>query len=369
MDSFSSLSEELFAQAEILDSNHRRSEQKCLMKRESQEASSESEYMQPTSSLQVMLEQEAKSYRAQCLQGRDIEGRSTDLDWFRTMTKWCYCVVDNCDLPLETVDVAINLLDRFLISNFGPLSSQFKILRESSSWFQTVTMTCLYIATKVTSTTSLTPSVLQRVSRDEILAEDIETMEMEILFALDFQLHPPTIGAFAQAYAQEELQLCNFEAIEGSEQEQRERTEFMQLVEDWARLAICSLHTLTIPNSSVALACVHLALDVMKEKRTLPEAIPSLRDPTVRLALKNLKTKVRKASQKKKKEFAAVQEELQSSLLDAAFEEALERETEDSSNGDNIIHADESQIPEASECPLSSPSYHSSSSPTTTLLT
>mmetsp|Transcript_27898 Transcript_27898/g.67875 ORF Transcript_27898/g.67875 Transcript_27898/m.67875 type:complete len:112 (+) Transcript_27898:281-616(+) len=92
---------------------------------------------------------------------------------------------------------------RFLICNCGSLSSQreIKILKDSSR-FQLVTMTCLYIASKASSTQCLTPALLQQISREDFLAEDIEAMEMVILFDLDFHINPPTIVSLAQAYAQ-----------------------------------------------------------------------------------------------------------------------------------------------------------------------
>ncbi|CAJ1950059.1 unnamed protein product [Cylindrotheca closterium] len=234
-----SLPSELFEE-QSLEIKHPLQNGKQPSSPEGQAMSSESNYLQqPTSSLQVMLKQETKSYRAQCLQGFDLDDQSPVLDWFRTMANWCYVVADGCKLSNDVVDVAFNFLDRFLICNCGSLSNKWEVLKDTSR-FQKVTMTCLYIAAKTSSARCLTPALLQQISRQEILAEDIEAMELVILFDLGFHITPPTILSLAKAYAQEQLQLWNFDSVGGKEEkdEEQQSTRFLQLVEQQALYTI-----------------------------------------------------------------------------------------------------------------------------------
>ncbi|CAJ1950045.1 unnamed protein product [Cylindrotheca closterium] len=281
--------------------------------------------------LDVILQQEAKTYRSQSLQGLDAfpsNDQSCVLDWFRTMTQFCYTVVDCCELPQQSVEVAINILDRFLFgdieariplillssdsSSQSLMSMRLEILSSSSN-FQLATMTCLYIACKLFSTKCLFLVQLERLSGNTATARDIESMERQILSHLQFQINAPTIVSFAQEYVQEELQIWSFPVTEhsdcdGESHSEDQRLLFLHLVEQQSRLATCKLYTFHVPISSIALACVKNALEVMENVN------PTMKLPIFQTLWSDLENKVRSYYYDDQRDIALVQEQLQSSL-------------------------------------------------------
>src|SRR5210317_2471323 len=76
----------------------------------------------PMGALQTLLDQEKKHYRSQCLQGlknplftKGNEKPAAVLKWFSSMTEWCFAVVDGYCLPPQTVEIAMNILDRYIL--------------------------------------------------------------------------------------------------------------------------------------------------------------------------------------------------------------------------------------------------------------
>jgi len=339
----------------------------------------------PLNTLDVMLHQEAKSYRSQCLQGLDAvvgSEQSHVLDWFRSMTQFCYTVVDCCELPQEIVEVAMNILDRFLFDNLDtriPLkpspsdddsssqsSSLMSMRREilsSCSQFQLATMTCLYIASKVFSTKCLGLAQLERLSRNTVTARDVESMELQILCHLQFQINAPTILSFAQQYVQEELRLWSFPVTEHAccreeGHNEHQRLLFLHLVEQQARLATCKLYSLHVPVSSIALACVKNALEVMESLYPVMKSLPIFQT-----AWMDLESKVRSYYYDDQRDIALVQEQLQSRLR-IITQEAMQHWTSNlDQTNDKPIHNGDKAL-SSSKCSVS-PRTANSSSPTT----
>jgi len=316
---------------------------------------------QPLNTLQVMLQQEARSYRSPCLQGLDLivgNDQSRVLDWFRSMTQWCYEVVDCYELPLQSVDVAINLLDRFLFGNHckmisskqassirssqpNTLMSMRREILNSCSRFQLATMTCLYIASKVFSPKCLTPTHFERLSRNKVAAWQIESMEKQILYDLQFRINCPTITSFAKYYVQEELRLWNFDNLTvdrssiKSRDEDQQRSLFLHLVEQQARLATCKLYPFHVPVSSIALACVKNTLKAMETQ------LPSMKYTFMNNALfrrvwHKLENKVRSYYDNDQRDIALVQEQLQSRLRSITLQSMLEWKKVDQKDDSNI---------------------------------
>lgn len=337
----------------------------------------------PLNTLDIMLQQESRSYRSQCLEGLDTavgKDQSHVLAWFQKMIQFCYCVVDCCELPQEIVDVTINLLDRFLFDNYDtripPLellspsdsSSQLALLmstrREilgSSSQFQLATMTCLYIASKLISTKCLKLEQLERLCTNAVTGREVESMELKILFQLQFQINPPTIVAVAQQYVQEEFQLWSFPVTEHAgcteerHTEDQQRLLFLHLVEQQARLATCKLYTFHVPVSSIALACVRNALEVMCD--------PFMKSPIFQTAWLDLENKVQSYYYDDQRDIALVQEQLQSRLR-VVTQEAMKYWTSLNQTNDNQPIHDADKDLSSSNC-SASPPMANASSPTT----
>jgi len=111
----------------------------------------------------------------------------------KLMAYWCYQVVDRCQFSRDTVAIAMNMLDRFLASPSG-----HHVLKDRHV-FQLTCMTCLYTAIKVHESEALMSSkTIESLSRGKHSEKDIETMEMDVLFAIRWKCHPPTALGFVQ---------------------------------------------------------------------------------------------------------------------------------------------------------------------------
>jgi len=310
------------------------------------------------SALQAMLQKEDKMYRSQCLQELGIlfvrkEDQSPVLEWFRMMTEWCYAVADRCKLPLEVVEVTVNLLDRFLHNNceseaplpFSPkrtIASHPK--RNSifghSSRFQVVTITCLYIASKAICPRYLTPALLEKLSKNEVLARDIETMELAILSEVKFKIDPPTIVSYALQML-DELQLWNADTEEEEHIKEQQESLFMHLVEQQARFATSNLYPFHISIPSIALASVRNALLVMEAQSLFKSEYNSLVSVLFQKAWSRLESQVRAAYKNETDDFDRVQDRLQTSLRLTTRQAAFEWKRKDNEDENNMIYPDD----------------------------
>lgn len=108
------------------------------------------------------------------------------------MCEWSYQIVDFCKFHRESVDIAMNYLDRFLLTKFGQAA-----LHDRNT-YQLVAMTCLYSAIKIHERQALSPSVVSQLSRGVYSAQQIAETEVTLLHALQWQLHPPTAFSFVR---------------------------------------------------------------------------------------------------------------------------------------------------------------------------
>mmetsp|Transcript_11702 Transcript_11702/g.17168 ORF Transcript_11702/g.17168 Transcript_11702/m.17168 type:complete len:310 (-) Transcript_11702:23-952(-) len=110
----------------------------------------------------------------------------------KLMAYWCFQVVDRCRFSRETVAVAMNMLDRFLASASG-----HHVLKNRHV-FQLACMTCLYMAIKIYESEALSPKTIESLSQGKHSEKDIQTMEIDVLFAIRWKCHPPTALSFVQ---------------------------------------------------------------------------------------------------------------------------------------------------------------------------
>ena len=113
--------------------------------------------------------------------------------WREQIIRWMYAIVNYCKLSHEAVAAASYYLD----------CSCVKGLVETPHEYQLAAMSSLYLALKVFD------SPAQRIIKLESLIklgtgrfgeEDIVSMELQIISALQWRLHPPTIACFFQQY-------------------------------------------------------------------------------------------------------------------------------------------------------------------------
>jgi Cyclin, N-terminal domain len=132
-----------------------------------------------------------------------------------SMVQWTNKLVDFCQYDRETSDVAISCLDRFLAS---PEGSQTLLHPQQ---FQLAAMTALYTAAKVHERQAVEPESIARLSRGVHSKETVEQMELYMLKALQWRVHPPTAIRFAKYF----LELIPIDMID-----EKRRTIIMDLV-------------------------------------------------------------------------------------------------------------------------------------------
>lgn len=128
--------------------------------------------------------------------------------WRTEMSKWCYRVVDAYYFSRNTAAIALSNLDRYICTI--PQDKHISITRRD---LVLMTITCLYIAIKVTEAKrKLSIFALEEMSKYAYTVESIRQMECEILSALDWKVNPPV----AQSFVIPVLQLFNKRLLEAS---------------------------------------------------------------------------------------------------------------------------------------------------------
>ena len=110
------------------------------------------------------------------------------------MVNWCYRIVDYRKMNPETVEIAVNYLDRYLGT---PKGSEALLDR---SQYQLATMGALYTAAKIHEPELFDSNLVSQLSRGLYGTSEINEMESAILSSLDWKLNPPTSAAFSREF-------------------------------------------------------------------------------------------------------------------------------------------------------------------------
>lgn len=161
------------------------------------------------------------------------------------MCEWSYQIVDFCKFHRESVDIAMNYLDRFLLTKFGQAALHDRNV------YQLVAMTCLYSAIKIHERQALSPSVVSQLSRGVYSAQQITETEVTILHALQWQLHPPT----ALSFVRELITALPIEIIPESIKES-----ILDITQKETELAVSDYRFIETPMSTVAYCSILNAL-------------------------------------------------------------------------------------------------------------
>ena len=189
------------------------------------------------------------------------------------MCEWSYQIVDFCKFHRESVDIAMNFLDRFLLTKFGQAALHDRNI------YQLVAMTCLYSAIKIHERQALSPTVVSQLSRGVYSAQQITETEVAILHALQWQLHPPT----ALSFVRELITALPIELIPKSMKES-----MLDITEKQTELAVSDYRFIETPMSTVAYCSILNALqcyeytfssDVIYTIRTMMASAIGLTDP------------------------------------------------------------------------------------------
>ena len=198
--------------------------------------------------VRVMCQQELSTYqkydplrqRIERIDENDIDEICRD-----KMCEWSYQIVDFCKFHRESVDVAMNYLDRFLLTKYGHAALHDRNV------YQLLAMTCLYSAIKVHERQALSPSVVSQLSRGVYSAQEITETEVAILHALQWQLHPPT----ALSFVRELISALPVHLIPEST-----KKSIFDITQKQTELAVSDYRFIEIPMSTIAYCSIMNAL-------------------------------------------------------------------------------------------------------------
>ena len=162
--------------------------------------------------LWVMLRQEQKTYKtvhqnvvrrfslaSDTLHLKNGDGCDQPVPQYETradcrynMVDWCYRMVDFCGLNRETAAIAMNFVDRFVVTNKGQL------YLTNNTLYQLVVVTALYTAVKIHEIKAIDLQSISSLSKGSYSVKQIEEVEREIIDALQWRMNPPTAQAFVR---------------------------------------------------------------------------------------------------------------------------------------------------------------------------
>lgn len=150
--------------------------------------------------LNVMLQQEATTYArrdylhmpllpevAGNVHPRDI----LDAAWRQRIMEWMFGVVDTCGLRRDSVSVAAGILDLCLSRG---------IVIHSRPDFQLAALTALQLSIKLFDSTVLKLESMVKLGRGMFSEDEVIDMEVQLLTALKWKVHPPTAVCFLRQF-------------------------------------------------------------------------------------------------------------------------------------------------------------------------
>jgi Cyclin, N-terminal domain len=196
-----------------------------------------------------------------------------------SMTEWSYKVIDFLSFHHETVEIAMNYFDRYLLTPSGAEALG------CSKLFQLANMACLYLSIKIHEDVVLDSKFMANLSNGLFTHEQVERMELLIVSALQWYLHPPTAVAFVREY----LNLLP-PNVSPTMQEQT-----LRLCEPQIQTSVIDYSFLTAKASTVALFSVMNALKVQGMEPVLLSHIGSLLSYASRIDHESVREDIQRA--------------------------------------------------------------------------
>jgi len=120
--------------------------------------------------------------------------------WRHQMFVWACAVCQSFDIDNMVLEVAFNVLDRYIAVELSSdeIGGNLPVTRED---FQLFSMVSIYIASKVFNRNQkLKLHDLINMAQGYYTVDDITTTELDILSALDWHVHPPTVIDYCDIY-------------------------------------------------------------------------------------------------------------------------------------------------------------------------
>ena len=196
--------------------------------------------------------------------------------WRLKIAEWAFEVVDYFSLDREAVAIALNFVDRFMVT-YNRDNIQTPFTRER---FQLLTVTALYLAIKLhgasfDATTTFAMPTLQvfvELSRNRFTGTEIEQMERSILTQLQWKLNPPLTVNFVARLMK---LLPSWQAEAGPDACRCIRASLYEMSRYMAEISIClSDFSLVLSPSVVAFAAILTSLSALEHHPSIANAYP-----------------------------------------------------------------------------------------------
>ena len=161
-----------------------------------QEKFSTLDIVELTDRLEVMRKQEDTTYVCSGYLKKTTSSTMIDELYRTKMLTWILQVLDFCKFKRETVVIAMSYLDLFLSSGTPRAMDAIKNRKE----YQLASMTTLYMAIKLYEPVGIDTNALALLSRNTYEAKDFARMEFDILCALKWRVHGPTVLTFLEYF-------------------------------------------------------------------------------------------------------------------------------------------------------------------------
>lgn len=123
--------------------------------------------------------------------------------WRTSILEWYFEVVDHVQRDRAVAILAINFMDRFMAAKFGVGGDSEEVSRDI---YHLAAMTSLMLASKLYLTTRfdrrchISTNYILSVSGGNYTKKQVEDMESEMLFALNWMVHPPIHPEFIEQF-------------------------------------------------------------------------------------------------------------------------------------------------------------------------
>lgn len=171
-----------------------------------------------------------------------------NVDCREKIASWCFEVADICDFSHETVEITLNLLDRFMLTPSGA------IVHSDRAKYQLASLAALYTAVKIHEPAAMDPELVSRLSRGIYNADEIVEMEASFLAALRWRVNPPSAHSFVRIL----LQLVPANAMSEDIRKKVEKLCSFQI-----DLSVVDSRFLTVRMSTIAYASISNALETL----------------------------------------------------------------------------------------------------------
>jgi hypothetical protein len=137
--------------------------------------------------IEIMKRQEDTMYRLKLIDlPTSSEKDVPDVGCRDKMLTWFFEIVDYFKYDKETVEIALNYLDRYECTD--------------RLEYQLTCMTALYTAVKIHERTALHPKLVASLSQGQFTEQDVIQQERKLLHQLNWRLHPPTTLSFVREF-------------------------------------------------------------------------------------------------------------------------------------------------------------------------